>query len=109
MTNNNEILATQKLFAKPTKKGLRVWIEGKRLQLAGFNRYDRYTRVITDNAIVYTLNDNGCHKVAGRTRNNKDLPIIDLVQASIANFKANDTLTATYQTGIITITKQIGE
>ena len=106
MTNNINILATQSLSVKRTAKGMRIWLEGKRPALAGFNRYAGYNRTITDDSVILTLSNTGSHNVAGRTRNGKDLPIIDIMQQQIGAFNADDKLKAVYSNGMITVTKE---
>ena len=58
----------------------RVWIEGMRLAKFGFNRYDRINVQYDDkNSVIRITKDpESDHIVAGRSRNGKDLPIIDL-------------------------------
>jgi hypothetical protein len=95
----------QTLYVKPTARGFRIWLEGSRLDKAGFSRHAEYTRTITENAIVYTLG--GDRKVSGRSRNNKDIPIIEYAGSKLDHFfSVGDKLTATYTTGNIAIIKE---
>ena len=99
-------METQKLFVKPTSRGVRVWLEGMRLNNAYFNRGDKYTRTVENGVITYKLDPEGTLTVSGRTRNGKELSIIDFSATKIEGFEAGDTLIATYKTGLITITKE---
>ena len=56
----------------------RLWMEGEKLRRAGFVRGARYTTEFRDNTLVLTLDESGTHIVSGRTKNNIDLPIIDI-------------------------------
>ena len=88
---------------KQTKRNLRVWIEGKKLTEAGFNWHTVYSRKIEDGTITLTLGGESKLKVAGRNRNGKELPIIDISIAELEGFTADQELTVTYTSGRIVI------
>jgi len=104
MTNTNEVV-TQQATVKPTKRGIRIWIEGKRLSNAGFIRGAAYNRALKNGIISYRLDDTGSLNVAGRTRNNKDVSIIDLSVQKLDGFQANDKIIVLYSFGLISIMK----
>lgn len=98
-------MTTQTLHVKPTSRGVRIWLEGKRLHDAGFVRHARYFRESNQDSITYYLHPEGSFKVAGRSRNGKDIAIIDFSAKEIAGFEPNQELLATYTDGQIIITK----
>ncbi len=57
-----------------------LWIEGVRLSVAGFERSQKYTRVVNEvtRTIVLSLVDDGDYVVSGRQRNLRDIPILDI-------------------------------
>lgn len=74
MSNIEQVTYT----AIKTNKGKpRLWIEGAKLDAAGFKRGQLYNVEVTDSNVFFTLDDEGNRKVSGRTRNGKDIPIID--------------------------------
>ena len=96
------VISTQ-TFVKATKRNLRIWIEGAKLKKAGFSWHTRYTRNIENGVITYKVDANGELKTAGRERNGKEIPIIDLSMASIEGFQAGQQVTATFTLNKITI------
>ena len=96
-------IATRKAQVKPTSRGVRIWLEGGFPAKAGFNRYQPYTREITNGRIVMKLDPDGELKVAGRVRGGKDLPIIDISAVSIEGFTAGQDLEVHYSEGQIVI------
>ena len=89
---------------KATKRGIRIWQEGKALAEHGFHRGLPYTRSIDNGVITMALGRIGCGKtltVAGRSRNGKDLPIIDISATSIDGFPIGSTVQVTYSASLI--------
>jgi hypothetical protein len=89
-----------------TKRGFRIWIEGGKLTRSGFTRGEKYFRYITPNSVIYALDTAGPLAVAGRTRKDKDLPIIDYSGLDPAPFALGDVLRVSYGPGFITITTE---
>lgn len=83
----------------------RIWIEGAKLSVAGFTRHASYSVCDhADGVLVLKLDDNGLRRVAGRTRNEKDIPIIDLTMPWLAEkYPENVKLRAVFEAGKITI------
>ena len=84
----------------------RVWIEGKRLVLAGFNRGCLFNVVVGDRGLtltkVFRLWDvEGSRKVSGKG----ERPLIDLVGALLtqANLKSGDHVIINYKANSISI------
>lgn len=88
---------------KATKRGIRIWLEGKKLTVAGFHWHTTYTRTITSGRIDLTLVDGGELTTAGRLRNGKELPIIDISASQLDGFPAGTMLDVTYYQGTIII------
>ena len=85
---------------KATKRGIRIWQEGKALAEHGFHRGLPYTRSIHNGVITMALGE-GPLTVAGRSRNGKDLPIIDISATSIDGFPIGSTVQVTYSASLI--------
>ena len=94
---------TSKTRVKRTSRNLRIWIEGQRLAKAGFTWHTVYSRKIEDGKITLTLGGDSNLKVAGRNRNGKELPIIDISIAELKGFTADQELEVTYTSGRIVI------
>jgi len=103
MTNRIEQVTYTK--CAPTKRGARVWIEGAKLTTAGFMRGLSYTKTSGSAGIQMRVDPAGELVVAGRSRNGKDVPIIDLSAKSIEPFDVGDQLRVVFQSGVITISK----
>lgn len=99
----------QHLTVRPTSRGIRVWLEGKRLTGAGFHRGLRYTRTITSGRITMQLDPEGQLKVAGKTKKGTDCPIIDISAKSLPGFEPGAAVVATFTDGAITITLEATE
>jgi DNA (cytosine-5)-methyltransferase 1 len=100
-------LQTTYTATKETKRGLRIWIEGQKLSLAGFEPQALYSVLYDgiDKRISLHLDPtNGSKKVTASNRNGKARPIIDL-QSNMVNsvFDANERLRVTFTSGLITI------
>lgn len=89
---------------KSHRNGARLWIEGVKLDSAGFKRGGFYDRKVNGETIKLTANPNGKYKVSGRKRNGKDLPIIDIALGRNENYKDGTRLRATFKQGEITVT-----
>ena len=92
--------------AKETKRGLRIWIEGQKLNLVGFEPDAPYT-VLYDaiaKRIDLTLDAQGAKRVTKSTRNGNPRPIIDL-QSQMVNtvFDGDDKIRVTFSAGHIAI------
>lgn len=69
----------------------RVWLEGKRLQTAGFAAGSRYTLVVGDSAVVLRIAADGERVVSVKHRKDEDLPVIDInSRAALAAFAGLD-------------------
>lgn len=89
---------------KSHRNGARLWIEGVKLDSAGFKRGGFYDRTVKGETITLTANPNGQYKVSGRNRNGKDLPIIDIALGQNETFKDGTRLRAIFKQGEITVT-----
>jgi DNA (cytosine-5)-methyltransferase 1 len=56
----------------------RLWIEGVKLKAAGFARGARYSISFKDGQMVLALDDAGTRKVSGKTRHDREIPILDI-------------------------------
>ena len=80
------------------KKNSRVWIEGKRLDAAGFQVGATYSKKFNKRTIVLTLDGEGKLKVSHRGL----VPIIDLSGKKIREFfEAYDRVEVTFREGTI--------
>ena len=80
-------LQTTYTATKETKRGLRIWIEGQKLSLVGFEPEALYSVLYDgiDKRISLHLDPtNGAKRVTKATRNGKARPIIDL-QSNMVN------------------------
>lgn len=90
-----------------TNKGKpRLWIEGVKLAAAGFRRGLMYTLRETEDSILLLRDNDGKRKVSGRTRNNVDIPIIDLSGKMLADkFGQNSRVKVVFMENVIAIRK----
>lgn len=91
---------------KSRTRGLRVWIEGQKLGLAGFEPNSPYSLRYAPEAksITLTLDPNGTRRVTKSTRNGKARPIIDLTGQALGEvFNAGERLRVTFTRGQIRI------
>jgi DNA (cytosine-5)-methyltransferase 1 len=95
-----------------TKRGPRIWIEGKKLEASGFNIGATYRALYLPRTIVLTLAGNvqpwehkkNLKKVSKRTRNGVDIPIIDILTSQIHDsFNDYDNIRVTFEAFQITI------
>ena len=79
----------------------RVWIEGKRLVSAGFQRGCLFNVVVGDRGLTLTIAVEGSRKVSGKG----ERPLIDLVGALLtqANLKSGDHVIINYKANSIAI------
>lgn len=56
----------------------RVWLEGRRLERAGFTAGSHYDLVVGDSRVTLRVADNGARIVSTKRRKEADLPVIDL-------------------------------
>jgi len=56
----------------------RLWIEGVKLGAAGFTRGARYAIAFQNKRMVLSLCENGTRTVSGKSRNGRDIPIMDI-------------------------------
>jgi DNA (cytosine-5)-methyltransferase 1 len=71
------------------KKGnKRLWLEGKRMSLSGFDKGQKYKTVldVQTKSLSLILDDQGDRAVSGRKRNGRVNPIIELCNASITQY-----------------------
>ena len=101
---------TTDTYIKPTSRGVRMWLEGRKLSDAGFTFKGKnhpnptmYSRTIANGVITMKLDSEGTLKVAGRMRNGKPMSIIDMGMASIEGFEVGQQVTATFTQGKIVI------
>jgi hypothetical protein len=93
-----------------TNKGrARTWIEQQETKLApyGFTRNCRIDVEYTDDGIIITKNPDGKRKMAGRTKANKTICILDLcypLDQRAAMFSGSERLTVWISTNQIMVT-----
>lgn len=56
----------------------RLWIEGVKLNAAGFTRGAKYSVRFEDQKMFLELDPSGGRKVSGKTRHNREIPILDI-------------------------------
>lgn len=61
----------------------RLWIEGVKLKAAGFERGGRFRAEFKDGALCLIQDPNGDRTVSGKTRHNKDIPILDIAMKEL--------------------------
>jgi DNA (cytosine-5)-methyltransferase 1 len=69
----------------------RVWIEGNHLLRAGFTPQSKFRATFQPGSIVLELAEDGDRTVSGRSRDGKELPIIDINAAQIGEVMGVDT------------------
>jgi DNA (cytosine-5)-methyltransferase 1 len=83
MTTPSQVSYTQ---LAENKGKPRIWIEGAKLLKSGFVRGATYSVCdLANQVLVLQLDPNGIRTVSGRTRNEKDIPIIDLTMPWLAH------------------------
>lgn len=93
--------------AQETKKGSRIWLEGKRLEDAGFGPGQKYRTIYNkDKKCLELIADNaGDRVVSKKSRYEQILPIIDICNDSIASMFGSGAVVAKVQDGKIVITQ----
>ena len=103
------MIATSTTTAKATARAVRLWIEGAKLNAAGFTPDTAYvinSRLRAD-ALVLIVDDNGDRRVTKATRKGKARPIIDLHSKDVAAvFPAGTKVRVEYQPNQIIFTKE---
>ena len=103
------MIATATTTAKATARAVRIWIEGAKLNAAGFTPDTAYvinSRLRAD-ALVLMVDANGDRRVTKATRNGKARPIIDLHSKDVAAmFPAGTKVRVEYHPNQIVFTKE---
>jgi DNA (cytosine-5)-methyltransferase 1 len=70
------------------KDNKRLWLEGKRMALCGFERGAKYHTVfdVQKRSLTLELDENGDRQVSGRKRGDKELPIVELCSSSVTQY-----------------------
>ena len=107
------MIATATTTAKATARAVRIWIEGAKLNSAGFTPDTPYkvlfeaTPFLRDTTITLVVDANGDRRVTKATRNGKARPIIDLHSRDVAEvFPAGTKVRVEYQPNQIIFTKE---
>jgi DNA (cytosine-5)-methyltransferase 1 len=100
-------IATESRKVGLNKGSPRIWIEGKKLDAAGFTANSRYNVERTGKQITLSLHEEGKRKVSGKTISDTYRhPIIDLHASYLAEFvNAGDMVNVSYFARKIVITK----
>lgn len=82
----------------------RVWLEGQRLAREGWEVGQRFTVEIADSSLRLKAKDDGKYTVSRRTRNDRELPVMDLTMSEIAElFGSIEQLRVVIRNGSIVI------
>ena len=104
------MIATSTTTAKATARAVRIWIEGAKLNTAGFTPDTAYvinSRLRAD-ALVLMVDSNGDRRVTKATRNGKARPIIDLHSKEVAAvFSAGTKVHVRYQRDMIIFSQSL--
>ena len=115
------MIATSTTTAKATARAVRIWVEGAKLNSAGFTpdtRYRVFERAIAvagssqciptaDRRITLIVSNNGDRRVTKAMRNGKPRPIIDLHSKEVAEiFPAGTKVRVEYHPNKIIFTKE---
>jgi DNA (cytosine-5)-methyltransferase 1 len=83
---------------------VRLWIEGAKLSVAGFVKGAHYTAEPTAAGFRLVLDADGDRKVSGRSRNGRNIPIIDITANWLEEyFTKGERLRAVFSGGVIDI------
>lgn len=111
MSNARIAMSSSKLGRD--KRGTpRIWIEGSKLQRAGFTPAARYRMSVDEKRreITLELDPAGDRTVSRRARRGNEIPIVDIVNGkALAPLDAIDTLRVDFSTGRIIITPAMAE
>lgn len=105
MTQKSMSFATTKL-ASDKRGNPRIWIEGRKLETAGFLPQARYRMTVDKEAcrIVLALDSHGDRTVSRRKRRGTENPIIDIANAgALRSFEGIKTLRIDFTKGTLTI------
>jgi DNA (cytosine-5)-methyltransferase 1 len=87
------------------KNRARLWIEGVKLNAAGFVRGARYNIHFEDRAMTLTLDEDGARKVSGKQRHNREIPILDIALREIEDhFDPGQRVRVVFSEGKISVT-----
>jgi len=101
------MIATATTTAKATARAVRLWIEGAKLNTAGFNPDTAYNVMVRDTTITLLVSDMGERRVTKAMRNGKPRPIIDLHSKEVAEiFPAGTKVRVEYHPNQIIFTKE---
>lgn len=82
----------------------RLWIEGVKLGAAGFERGAKYTLAFENGQMILALDSNGARTVSGKTKNGRDIPILDIaLKALETEFGANSRVRVVFTQGQIVV------
>ena len=101
------MIATSTTTAKATARAVRLWIEGAKLNAAGFTPDTAYNVMVRDTTITLLVSDMGERRVTKATRNGKARPIIDLHSKEVAEiFPAGTKVRVEYHPNKIIFTEE---
>jgi len=102
------MIATSTTTAKATARAVRLWIEGAKLNSAGFTPDTAYNVMVRDTTITLLVSDMGERRVTKATRNGKARPIIDLHSKDVAAvFPAGTKVHVRYQRDMIIFSQSL--
>lgn len=97
------MITTGRTKTKQTRQGARIWLEGTKLNAAGFKAGTRYSILTGHNSIVLSTCRNGDKCVSGKA----ERPIVDINNnAILAQFGIDAPLAVSYDAGVITLTTE---
>ena len=85
-------MTTQNYVVRANRGKARIWLEGKRLDGAGFAVGSRFNIEVIEGALVLRLDASGARKVSGKG----ERPIIDLSGRSCEPFTTGDPVQVDY-------------
>ena len=104
------MIATSTTTAKATARAVRLWIEGAKLNSAGFTPDTAYYvfSQLRDGALVLMIDTDGDRRVTKATRKGKPRPIIDLHSKDVAAvFPAGTKVHVRYQRDMIIFSQSL--
>ena len=99
----NPTQAVQNYVVRSNKGRSRIWLEGKRLQSAGFTAGTMFSVIKAPCGIVLQVSTTGERKVSGKP----DRPIIDLCGATVEPFTTGDAVRVVYFNNSIQIIEEV--
>ncbi len=104
------MIATSTTTAKATARAVRIWIEGAKLNAAGFTPDTAYNVLVATTALsrcLDVLDTDGDRRVTKATRKGKPRPIIDLHSKDVAEiFPAGTKVRVEYHPNKIIFTEE---